>query len=161
MKKIVSILLTALLISVSFMSCNKTEKKSEPTTPAQILGEQFNSIVKANKSLSVLEVAENLSSNEIIEFSPVVLPVEPGYLAGFSEDVTGFDDGAVLAPMIGSIPFISYVFKTSGNTEDFIATLKNKADLRWNICTQADEMVIENYKDYVFFAMAPLSFDIE
>ena len=33
--------------------------------------------------------------------------------------------------------------------------LEEKANPAWNICTQADEMVVEVYDNYVFFVMCP------
>ena len=85
--------------------------------------------------------------------------VEPGFLQGFSEEVDGFKSGAVFSPYIGTIPYIGYVFEVEDDVDGFAEQLKSKANLSWNVCTQADEMVCETYKDRVFFVMAPLSFD--
>ena len=51
------------------------------------------------------------------------------------------------------------VFEVEDDVDGFAEQLKSKANLSWNVCTQADEMVCETYKDRVFFVMAPLSFD--
>ena len=39
--------------------------------------------------------------------------------------------------------------------------LKENADLRWNICTEADEMEAAVFDHYVFFVMSPKNFDQE
>ena len=41
----------------------------------------------------------------------------------------------------------------------FCQTLKNAADLRWNICTEADELVVTQSGDKVFFLMCPEKFE--
>ena len=63
--------------------------------------------------------------------------------------------------MIGSIPFVGYVFELSddADVEAFMATLESKSDLRWNICTEADERLCSNVDNFVFFIMAPAGFD--
>lgn len=103
------------------------------------------------------EIANELITNPMIQFAPIVMPVEPGYLNGFSNEISGFESGAIFAPMIGSIPFVGYVFNVEEDVDGFVQQLKDNADLRWNICTQADEMVCEAEGNTVFFVMAPLS----
>ena len=60
--------------------------------------------------------------------------------------------------MIGTIPFIAYVFEVD-DAESFAKTLEDNAQLNWNICTQADEMKITTVDNYIFFVMAPKSFE--
>ena len=57
--------------------------------------------------------------------------------------------------MIGTIPFVGYVFTVSdgGDVDAFVENLKNTADMRWNICTEADEMVVQAEGNRVFFVM--------
>lgn len=45
------------------------------------------------------------------ELGLISMPVEEGLLNGFTGEIKGFDDAYVFSPMIGSIPFIGYVFK--------------------------------------------------
>lgn len=144
-----------------FAGCKEKNATSLPSTPAQKLAAAFVSKVKADKSIDLETLATSLVQNDAIPFGPAVMPVEPGYLNGFSSEITGFSSGVFFGPMIGSIPFAGYVFKVQGNAESFIKTLKDNADLRWNVCTQADEMVAESVGDIVFFVMAPKSFDEE
>ncbi|MDD6308494.1 MAG: hypothetical protein PUB07_03950, partial [Clostridia bacterium] len=93
-----------------------------------------------------------------IQFMQAVGPIEEGYLAGFGNtEIKGFQSGVVFGPMISTIPFIGYVFELE-NTADipaFISLLKTNADLRWNICTAADEMVTGSNGNKVFFVMCP------
>ncbi len=161
MKKLSTTLLLVLCaaLCMTFTGCNKkSTAKTEATTPATILAQDFLAITKADNSISLESLADKLVSNEIIPFGPAIMEVEEGYLNGFTSEVTGFSEGMMFGPMIGSIPFIGYVFKTD-KSADLISSLKEKADLRWNVCTQADEMVTESSKDYVFFVMAPANFD--
>jgi hypothetical protein len=67
----------------------------------------------------------------------------------------------MFAPMIGSIPFVGYVFTLSddADVESFVTLLSENADPNWNICTEADETVIESAGNKVFFVMCPTSLE--
>ena len=67
----------------------------------------------------------------------------------------------MFAPMIGTIPFVGYVFTLdeSADVDAFMQVLRDNADPRWNICTEAEETVIENADNMVFFAMCPAQFE--
>lgn len=89
------------------------------------------------------------------------MEIEPGYLTGFDNtEITGFKEGAVFMPMIGTIPFVGYVFtlENAADAPAFISKLKSAANLRWNICTSADEMVAGSAGNKVFFVMCPTEF---
>ena len=149
----------------------KPEVKPEPAPEAKpetnksvgnILLADFKT--KANSSESALSIAESLLSNSVIKFSGGAMAVEPGYLTGFGNtEIKDFKEGAMFAPMIGTIPFVGYVFTLEDgvNAASFISTLKESADLRWNICTSADEIVTGSVGNKVFFVMSPISFDEE
>lgn len=156
MKKILSVLLV-LVLALSFAACAKTEKAPEATTPATKLLAEFKTLVADEKDTEVL--AGKLAESEALgELGVATMPVEEGYLNGFSAEIKGFTKGTMFAPMIGSIPVVGYVFETE-DADALVTALKENADLRWNICTQADEMVCENVDGLVFFMMAPASFD--
>ena len=57
--------------------------------------------------------------------------------------------------MIGAIPFVGYIFvlPDDADVDAFKTTLSDNADLRWNICVEADEMVVDNVGNTVFFVM--------
>lgn len=164
MKKFALILALIMTLCV-FAGCTGGDKEP-PTddvtakTPAQILLADFKAKMAENKSYTTDEMAEALVSNEIIKFVGATMPVEPGFLGGFSDEIKGFERGTMFGPIIGSIPFIGYIFELGEGADAaaFVATLKESADLRWNICVQADEMVCENVKNKVFFVMSPSSF---
>ena len=117
---------------------------------------------KAGSHSSAVSLAEALLANPVIQFSGGAMAVEPGFLTGFDNaEIKGFKEGAMFAPMIGTIPFVGYVFvlEDGTNASDFISTLKSSANLRWNICTTADEMVAGSSGNKVFFVMSPKSFE--
>ncbi len=133
-----------------------------PKTVGNILLKDFKA--KAASASSALSLAEALIKNEIIPFMGGAMEVEQGLLQGFDNaEIKGFKEGAVFMPMIGTIPFIGYVFTLEDGTDasSFIANLKANANLRWNICTTADEMVAGSVGNKVFFVMCPTEFTEE
>lgn len=129
-------------------------------TVATMLSQDFVVLLEEGEK-SALEIAEGIIGNEEIPFGPVAVEVAEGYLPGFTEDITGFEEGATFAPMIGSIPFVGYVFRLADEdtAKAFMENLKEKADTRWNICTEADEIVSYQHGSWVYFAMGPTSFE--
>ena len=176
MKKLFSILIAATLL-LSLCACgNSAPDTTEPPvhetptpsaapseTPAgesmgQALLKDFTDRVNAEPELGAEELAKALLENPVIEFAGDALPVEPGLLTGFGNtEITGFAQGAMFAPMIGTIPFVGYVFVLDEgvDAEAFVQTLKDNADPRWNICTEADETIAEHVGNTVFFVMCP------
>ncbi|MDY4488688.1 MAG: hypothetical protein SPE18_11665 [Candidatus Limivicinus sp.] len=176
MKKLFSILIAATLL-LSLCACgNSAPVTTEPPvhetptpsaapseTPAgesmgQALLKDFTDRVNAEPELGAEELAKALLENPVIEFTGDALPVEPGLLTGFGNtEITGFAQGAMFAPMIGTIPFVGYVFvlDEGADAEAFVQTLKDNADPRWNICTEADETIAEHVGNTVFFVMCP------
>ena len=133
-----------------------------PTPEApKTLGNTLLAAFKSNSGGSALSVAESLSSNPAIKVPVGAMEIEPGYLTGFDNtEITGFKEGAVFMPMIGTIPFVGYVFtlENAADAPAFISKLKSSANLRWNICTSADEMVAGSAGNKVFFVMCPTEF---
>ena len=41
----------------------------------------------------------------------------------------------------------------------FAETLEDNANLRWNICTEAEELIVESEDNTVFFLMSPKKFE--
>lgn len=137
----------------------ETNEEQKKETVANTLMSDFKSIAKSQNAESI---ANQLIANKIIPFVPAVMPVEEGGLNGFGDaEITGFKEGAMFGPMIGTIPFIGYVFELKDETDvnQFISTLKSNANLRWNICTEADEMVVCSVDKKVFFVMCPKYFE--
>lgn len=165
MKKILAVLLVFVTV-FSMAACgSKTEsskkeevKKEEPKT----VGGKLQADFEANAEGSVQEIAEAVAKNDVLPFEAVIMEVEPGFLMGFDNaEITGFKKAVTFAPMMGTIPFLGYVFEVDDdvNVDDFMKTLKDSANLRWNICTEADEMIVEAEGNKVFFLMCPTEFE--
>ena len=176
MKKLFSILIAAALL-LSLCACGSsapaateppvhetpTPSAAPSETPAgesmgQALLQDFTDRVNAEPDIGAEELAKALLENPVIEFAGDALPVEPGLLTGFGNaEITGFAQGAMFAPMISTIPFVGYVFvlDEGADAEAFVQTLKDNADPRWNICTEADETIAEHVGNTVFFVMCP------
>ena len=140
-------------------SATPSEKPAEePKTVGTKLAAEFNQIAKSGSALSIAESFANGG----LPFMAGAMEVEPGLLSGFDNyEVTGFKSGAVFQPMIGSIAFIGYVFELEDgvNASDFVSNLKKNANKRWNICTEAEEMVTSVVGNKVFFVMCPKNFE--
>ncbi len=138
--------------------------ENKPAAPAT-LGNKLLAAFNSNaSSKSGEELANAILSIPEIEFSPVVMSVEEGLLTGFGNtEIKGFKSGTVFAPMIGSIPFVGYIFEleNASDASGFISTLRANANLRWNVCTEADEMITGSNGNKVFFVMCPTDFDEE
>ena len=161
MKKLLAVLLAVMLV-LSFAACSgSNDNNEEAKTPAQMIYADFKAKLEAGEK-DVLALAQAVIENEeTIPFMGGAIEVEEGYLNGFTSEIAGFSKGAMFAPMIGTIPFVGYIFELAedADVDAFKAALKENADLRWNICTQADEMVCENEGNIVFFVMAPATFE--
>lgn len=168
MKKFKLFMAIAVVFAATFMTgCEKpkddvkenTEQKQEENTVAQTLGRQFESEIENEKDIE--KVAKKIAENEILEISVDASQVKSGdYLSGFQKEIKDFKNAYVIRPMIGTIPFLAYIFEVE-NANEFAEELKSNADLRWNICTEADEMYAVVSGDYVFFVMSPKNFEQE
>lgn len=155
MKKLLAGLLICIM-ALSFTACGG----SSSDTPGDALGTEFLNIVEAGELVTALDIAQALTECDAIpdDLGMIVSPVEEGFLQGFTEDVTGFSEGAVFAPGISSIPFIGYVFVTD-DPEKLKNQLLDTADTRWNICTEADKIVNSIADDKLLFVMTPKDFN--
>ncbi len=163
MKKILALMLAMILV-ISIVACGKNN--NDTTAPVETTGSQNNSTEPTETKDSTGEVVvPNVSAEDIMkaiseiddlkELTMMMDKVEAGYLRGFDEEISGFKDGYSMGPMIGSIPFVGYVFQTEDNesANALLETLKSKANMRWNICTEADTMVTDVKGNYVLFFM--------
>lgn len=136
----------------------KDEVKGD--TLANVLKHEFES--KAASATNILELASELIQNPAILFAGDAVEVEEGFLPGFGNNqIKGFKSGVQFGPIIGSIPFVGYIFELNDASEvpAFIQTLESGANLRWNICVEAEEMVSGSVGNKVFFVMAPFSLE--
>ena len=131
-------------------------------TVGSMLLEEFHALKAENTAITTQEMADAILANPMIQFEGATMEVEEGLLTGFGNaEITGFTDGVMFAPMIGSIPFVGYVFalEDGADVEAFMQLLKDNADPRWNICVEAEETVVENADNMVFFVMCPSQFE--
>ena len=122
----------------------------------------FVDAVLVNPEIGAEELANQLVTLEMNQFSGGTMPVEAGVLSGFDNyEVTGFEKGVMFCPMIGSIPYVGYVFELAEGTDvaAFVKGLEENANPRWNICVTADQTVIGSIGNTVFFLMCPATYD--
>ena len=122
----------------------------------------FEDIMIEGVNTTAIEIANALCMAEIAPFMLGAMEVEPGLLSGFDNyEVTGFSSGAVFMPMIGSIPFIGYIFEAEEGTDmiNFVEELTANCNPAWNICVEADEVLVGYYNNIVFFLMSPASIE--
>ncbi len=168
MKRIIAILMAALM-AMSMAACGGNENSAtDNTVPSTTVaapttvGEKLLADFKADSTGTAQEIADRLLTNEVIEFMGAAMPVEEGLLSGFDNaEVKGFKEGVMFAPMMSSIAFVGYIFELpeDADVEAFKTTLKDSANLRWNICVEAEELIVENEGNKVFFLMCPKSFE--
>ncbi len=181
MKKVIAILMAVVML-FAFAACSKnptteentTEENAvntpvEETSEAAVSGDSVAQTLAAEfKTLAATEtdaqkIADALAASDAVSaIGAATMPVDPGFLTGFDNaEIKGFDTGVMFAPMIGTIPFVGYVFALADGTDAdaFVKTLEDNANLRWNICTQADEMVAVAEGNIVMFVMAPMAFE--
>ncbi len=131
-------------------------------TVGAMLAEEFHALKAENAAITAQEMADAILANPMIQFGGATMEVEQGLLTGFGNaEITGFENGVMFAPMIGSIPFVGYVFTLEDGVDAaaFMQTLTDNADPRWNICVEADETIVENADNMVFFVMCPSQFE--
>ena len=156
-KILVLLILCSLTLIMTGCTNKENNNEGETNTIASQLVVNFSSEIA--KSKDIKEVADKISESNIIVPTTVVTEItEDDYLAGFNEEIKGFKKAVSIAPMIGTIPFVAYIFEVD-NPQEFASTLKEQANLRWNICTEADEMQTSIVDNYVFFVMSPSNFE--
>ena len=191
MKKIIALLAClAMLLSMAACGSKTAEPTTEPTTEATeptteateptiedvetpdepvvtegTVGETLLATFKANATGTAEEIANAVITDPTIPFMGMAMAINPTdfeFLSGLGEaKITEYEEGAMFGPMIGTIPFIGYIFKLAdgADVEAFKTTLTENANLRWNICTAAEELVVENEGNIVFFLMCPATFE--
>ena len=105
---------------------------------------------------SVESEEDKMSYEDFVSFQIVTMAVEDfEYLMGLTEVPAGIGEAYLYQPGMMGQAYIGYIFRLADGTdiEAFKTALKEKADLRWNICTAANTIICENYGDTVFFSM--------
>ncbi len=132
-------------------------------TVGATLAAEFKAAAEADATLTAEALATTLATSATVSaINPMPMPVEEGFLTGFDNyEVKGFSEGVMFAPMIGTIPFVGYVFTVADGVDaaSFASELEANCNPRWNICTAAEETVTEVVGNKVFFVMCPMSFE--
>ena len=105
---------------------------------------------------SVESEEDKISYEDFISYRIVTEPVEDlEFLMGLTEVPAGIGEAYLYQPGMMGQAYIGYIFRLADGTdiEAFKTALKEKADLRWNICSSANTIICENYGDTVFFSM--------
>ncbi len=103
-----------------------------------------------------------MNTPDVIPYGGMAMPIEEGFLTGFNNyEVKGFKSGAVFMPMIGTIPFVGYVFELEegADVKAFIKELSDNCFMRWNLCTSAEQVVAGAKDNKVLFVMCPSAVD--
>ena len=177
MKKLLTLLALSVALILTLTACGGSDAPaaeepedtvvegdtSETYAPlATDLANEFLHLVDTAEDPSALTLAEDFLAVADLPFEAMVMPVEPGLLMGFGNvEITGFSEAVMFGPSISTIPFLGYVFQLEEGTDgaEFCQTLQEYCDLRWNICTEAEEVIAVQGGNYVFFLMCPSSLE--
>ena len=160
------------LLGVMIQGCTTPAEPNDPDTAAVIqpqvpenstgakLWAQFQQEITQNPNATPKEIAEvlvELMANEFMGEASVI-EKDTEFLAGFDNyQVTGYREGAMYAPMIGSIAFVGYVFELEDGVDPatFVKNLTDNCNPRWNICVEAGQTACGAIGNRVFFVMYP------
>lgn len=168
MKKILTLLALSMALILTLTACGGSDAPAAGDTDVPVVEGDTLSADLANVFLPLAveggSDATTLAEAVIADlpFDAMVMPVEPGLLMGFGNvEITGFSEGVMFGPSISTIPFLGYVFQLEEGVdgEEFCQTLQEYCDLRWNICTEAEEVIAVQGGGYVFFLMCPSSLE--
>lgn len=169
MKKLIAIMLAALML-LSFVACGAAGNgdivpEVEEGTVGHTLWNAFLTEIEANPEISGEELANKIITNPIIQFFGGAMPIEAGaeFFMGFDNyQITGYETATMFGPMMGSIPFIGYIFELAegADVNAFVEALNTNCNTRWQICVTADQIVVGTKGNTVFFLMCPASFDM-
>lgn len=120
----------------------------------------FQQAITVNQDATAEELASTLAESTAELFFGTASPVEKDaeYFAGFDNyRITGYKAAAVYMPMIGSIPFVGYVFELEDGVDPatFLKNLTDNCNPKWNICVEADQTVAGAIGNRAFFLMCP------
>ena len=102
-----------------------------------------------------------LMEQPYVPFNGGAMPIMPDpemFYDGFGEyQIEGYAAGAKFMPMMGSIPFVGYIFDLAegADVKAFIDQLVNNCNPRWYVCVEADQIVAGSIGNRVFFLMCP------
>ncbi|MBE6944072.1 MAG: hypothetical protein E7453_07440 [Ruminococcaceae bacterium] len=132
---------------------------AENSLPAKLWA-QFQQEITKKPEATAQELADVLVASLADQFSGVATQLEKDaeFFAGFDNyRITGYRDGAMYGPMIGSIAFVGYVFVLEDGTDPatFVKGLTDHCNPRWNVCVEAGQTACGAIGNRVFFVMCP------
>ena len=168
MKKLLTLLALSVALILTLTACGGSDAPAAgdsdvPVVEGDTLSAELANVflpLAVEGSADATALAEAVTAD--LPFEAMVMPVEPGLLMGFGNvEITGFSEAVMFGPAISTIPFLGYVFQLEEGTDgaEFCQTLQEYCDLRWNICTEAEEVIAVQGGNYVFFLMCPSSLE--
>jgi hypothetical protein len=165
----------AVLLVVGLAAFSRTSDPATPTEPGNTgvikpqveentLGATqwaaFQQAITVNQNATAEELAATLAESTAELFFGTASPIEKDaeYFAGFDNyRITGYKAVAVYMPMIGSIPFVGYVFELEDgvNPATFLKNLTDNSNPKWNVCVEAEQTVAGAIGNRAFFLMCP------
>lgn len=165
----------AVLAVVGVAARGATQAPTEPTEPgsAGVIKPQveentlgatqwaaFQQAITVNQDATAKELADALAESTAELFFGTAESIEKDaeYFAGFDNyRITGYKAAAVYMPMIGSIPFVGYVFELEDGVDPttFLKNLTDNCNPKWNICVEAEQTVAGAIGNRVLFLMCP------
>lgn len=111
---------------------------------------------KAKDGMTAEEIANEMVKDGETEGYVVDVMGDDSYFMGFGNaEITGYAEAARFSPMIGTIPFMAYIFilDEGADSAAFIQMLLDNCNPRWNICTEADTIKAEQSGNVILFLM--------
>ena len=111
---------------------------------------------KAKDGMTAEEIANEMVKDGETEGYVVDVMGDDSYFMGFGNaEITGYAEAARFSPMIGTIPFMAYIFilDEGADSAAFIQMLLDNCNPRWNICTEADTIKAEQSGNAILFLM--------
>ena len=111
---------------------------------------------KAKDGMTAEEIANEMVKDGETEGYVVDVMGDDSYFMGFENaEITGYTEAARFSPMIGTIPFMAYIFilDEGADSAAFMQMLLDNCNPRWNICTEADTVKAEQSGNAILFLM--------
>lgn len=111
---------------------------------------------KAKDGMTAEEIANEMVKDGETEGYVVDVMGDDSYFMGFGNaEITGYTEAARFSPMIGTIPFMAYIFilDEGADSAAFMQMLLDNCNPRWNICTEADTVKTEQSGNAILFLM--------
>ena len=165
MKKMTAMLL-ALVLVLALAACGGSgDGSGAPSVEKDSLGaalwNEFEAYVTAHPEATVQEISDILAHSSALPYPMSSSAVDPSYLPGFAGEYqpAGYREAYAFGPDTTAVAFQGYIFQVEegADAQALADALEENADLAWNICMAADQVVVGTVGDLVFFLMCPMS----